>query len=281
MSTEALEEALRELHGHGEDGPADLAGERAAMEAYGEVFGASASKNAGARGLRGWTQVAAAVVALGVVVGACNVPASYDVKLGVRLEVEFDPADELPYEAIATYAKEELGATDINMAVHLFEPESGKLNLRLWGQDLPPDVVIDRLRADFPELEPLEMNFEVLEGKIDTNLGGKLMHQVFRPAIAEADLEVARERLLADLLAAGVEGEVDVQVREVDGHREIRVGVRREEEGPLPPHLLEELAGEHGRRVQIKRLEISAKDDATSAEFEKEVEIEASREPRP
>ena len=273
MSTEALEEALRELHGHGEDAPADLAGEGAALAVYEAKFGASSSRSAGEAGCswdgRRWPPQS---WLLGVVVGACNVPASYDVELGVGLAVEFDPADELPYEAIATYAKEELGATDINVAVHIFEEDAGTLQMRLWGQDLPPDLVIDRLRADFPELTSLEMEYEILEGKIDTNLGGKLLHQVFDPVIAEEDLELAREQLLVELLAAGVEGEVDVQVREVDGHREIRVGVTQTQESGGSP-LLEELVGHDEVRTKVKRIEISG----GGAEVEEELQMEARR----
>ena len=274
MSIEALEEALRELHGHGEDQPASVPGERAALAAFAEKFSESseAARAPASGGWRGWTRVAAAAASFAVMVGACSLPASYEVDLGVGLRLSFDPEEELPVHAMAQYAKEELGATDINVAVHVLNDDAGTLNMRLWGQSLGPDEVVTHLKADFPELESLTIETEVLEGRIDTNLGDKLFHEMFDSAIAEDDLEVARAELLAELLARGIDGDIDVEMREVEGGREIRVGVTKQIGDPD-----EGISGHEKVRAKVKHIEMSGGVQEGRV-LKREVEIDAHSE---
>ena len=62
-------------------------------------------------------------------------------------------------------------------------------------------------------------------------------------------------------------------MREVDGHREIRVGVTKTEEEALESPLIKELVGHEHTRTQIHRIEVSE----TGAEVEEEMRMESRR----
>lgn len=239
MSAEDLEPRLETLLAPDAPTAPSRAEFDAVMAHYDAQFGESPTKT---RPRRPWLRWLAPILGAGALVGACALPASYEVDLGVGLHLDFAAGEEPPVHAMAEFCKSELGAKDITVEMSISkrgeagaeEAFEGQMDLELWGPGLEPGEVVTALEAAFPELEDAPFASERLEGRVRTNLGGKLLHEYFDRVADEEDLELAKSAVLAELRARGVEGEVDVDVS-VDGdRRELRIGVRQIEMDPPP-----------------------------------------------
>ena len=193
---------------------------------------------------RGWfvsLPKLAGALAAGVlaIVGACVLPTSYDVPLG--LSVEITTRAELPHEAIAEFVREQGDAGEVDVFVrrqlgdHADEPQTQML-IRMWDQNLAVGELEHELREAFPdELRDATIRETPLEGEVETIWGRRIAHRAFHVALREADLEQARAHLLVQLRAQGVTAEqvvVEVQDRP-DGRREIKVQIEHSQEGEL------------------------------------------------
>lgn len=172
------------------------------------------------------------------IVGACVLPTSYDVPLGLSVQITTDA--ELPHAEIAEYVRERGEASEVDVFVrrsdHDGEAETQML-IRMWDQNLAVGELEHELREVFPELDDATIVETALEGEIETVWGRRIAHRAFHLSLRQADLEQARAQLLAQLRAQGLTAEqVVVEVRDrPDGRREIKVEIDREAgDGPVP-----------------------------------------------
>lgn len=261
MSTDHLESQLRRLHDSGQPIPSRT--EAAEAKLLAQFDAAQPTRT------RGWgrlPKLAVAGLGAGLLVGACALPAELELDLGVGLHLEFDAERELPVHAIAEYCKNELGANDITVEMSISKQQDasgavasrGSMHLELWGPQLDPDAVVPALQAEFTQLAPLAIGVERLEGSVRTNLGNKMLHEYFDSDrfLNEADLEVARAEVLADLRSRGLQGQVDVEVERTDDGKGLKIGVRQiveagdtEGAGELPHGVLVEPQYERDQEV--------------------------------
>lgn len=170
------------------------------------------------------------------IVGACVLPTSYDIPLGLSVEIRAAQGERLPAQEIARYVRERSDASEVDVLVReqLHEGDGGGhpqtlMQIRLWDQGLALGELEPELRERFPALADAEIIETALEGEIETIWARRLAHRAFRVSLREADLEQAREHLLLELHSRGFEDdEVVVKVRDHDdGHREIEVQIER------------------------------------------------------
>lgn len=198
--------------------------------------GLEAGREAGGRA-GGWTHMLAfarvhrwalASVLAGVLgFGACYAPADVEVPLGVT--VEFTSDDENPgdlVEQIVRYVEDSTGASEVSVSA--VKSDTGPLQIRMqvWGPGVPADLE-EELGEVFPQLEVAQLATHPLEGHVRTTLGRRLGHEWLDLALAEDDVERARVELLTQLAAQGVEGDVDIEIEQSNGHREVRVRVEQ------------------------------------------------------
>jgi hypothetical protein len=183
-----------------------------------------------------------------VIVGACVLPTSYEVPLGLSVEIT-SPA-ELPHAAIVEFVRERGDASEIEVfvrrheghgepAIERSEPQT-QMQIHMWDQDLAVGELEHELREAFPEeLRDATIVETPLEGELETIWGRRIAHRAFHVALREADIEQAREHLLIQLRAQGLTAEqVVVEVNDrPDGRREIRVEIEREADGEGAPEL--------------------------------------------
>jgi hypothetical protein len=226
------------------------------------------------RFIRGHKPVLAAAASIAFLVGACAMPVEVDTDLGIGLTLVAPAEDELPVEAIAHAAAEGSGAEEISVEASIHDG-SVRLQIGLWGADVDAGMVTAQLRDEFPELAHVDIDDEVLEGRVRTNLGGKLMHDIFDRSWADDDVEAARAHVVEALRARGIEGDVEVDVTDVPGGRQIKVGVRQH----LGDTDGEQDAPAHGeRRIKMERKHF---EDAFGQHVEEDVEVREHRVPGP
>jgi hypothetical protein len=168
-------------------------------------------------------------------IGACYAPADVEVPLGVT--VEFISHDEDPHalvQQVVGYVEDSTGATEVGVSALKSHDGPLQIRMRVWGPGVPADLE-EELAGVFPQLEVAELTSHPLEGRVRTTLGRRLGHQWLDLALREDDLERARADLLAQLAAEGLEGDVDIEIREHDGHQEVRVRVEQHVTGDLTP----------------------------------------------
>ena len=174
-----------------------------------------------------------------VLAGACALPTSYEVPLGLSVEIRAR-AGSLPAEDIARYVQERAVASEVDVIVRellLDDQLESHMQIRLWDQNLALGEIEGELRETFPSLAAAEIEEHALEGEVETFWGRRLAHVAFDVSLREDDVEEARIDLLARLQAQGFEAsEVTVNVRERDdGHREVEVRIQHDlEEGEMP-----------------------------------------------
>lgn len=180
--------------------------------------------------LSSWRWAAAAAVAAIGLVAACVAPTSYEVPLGLGLEVVDFDAELVSPRALADFLQEASGAEEVGVEARIEDrngEQTTRLDVRMWGAVLEPEELEAVLVDEFPALEEAaSIEVRALEGEVRTTLGRRLLHDVLGEVEREEDVEAARVRLVEELRAQGVEGEIEVQIRDrADGRREIEVGV--------------------------------------------------------
>jgi hypothetical protein len=167
------------------------------------------------------------------VVGACVLPTSYDIPLGLSLEIRAAAGDRLPVQELSQYVEARSNAAEVEVLMNELIRDGGpsqmQLSIRLWDQNLALGELEPELRERFPALASAEIIETRLEGEIDTIWARRLAHRAFAISLRDADVEQARRALLVDLQSRGhKDDQVVVMVRDrPDGHREIEVQIER------------------------------------------------------
>lgn len=170
-----------------------------------------------------------------VLAGACVLPTSLDVPLGLAVEIR-SSSGALPAQDIARYVQSRAEAGKVDVIVRELvrdgEPES-HMQIRLWDQSLALGELEHELRVEFPALADAEIDERALEGEVETIWGRRLAHRAFDLSLRETDVEQARLELLVRLQQQGFdEDEITVKVRDRDdGHREVEVRVEQHRTG--------------------------------------------------
>ncbi|MCX4245210.1 hypothetical protein [Paraliomyxa miuraensis] len=168
--------------------------------------------------------------------GQADDPASPEVRSGdapdaplQAMRIEFTvPAAHANATDIAALVEHIEGLADVAQAkamVHKADPEGdAEVAIDLYGHDLPTD---DELSAD------LTAEFPYLAG-VPLAVSGLDPEAAPTPAEDhEEDPEALRQRIIDDLRAKGVEGEIDVVITDhPDGRREVEVQVHDDEPPP-------------------------------------------------
>jgi hypothetical protein len=176
-----------------------------------------------------------------LVFGACVLPTSYEIPLGLRIDVHAPPGERLPVHELTAFVRERSQAAKIEVVarevVRDGGPPTAELSILLWDQAAALGELEPQLREQFPALANADIHEHALAGELDTIWGRRLAHRALRMPPREVDVEHARAALLIQLHASGLEqDEVVVEVRDLaDGHREVEVQIERELElGELP-----------------------------------------------
>jgi hypothetical protein len=180
----------------------------------------------------------AVVVAALLVAGACRLPAEYPIDVGERVAILVDGSRRalVDPQAIAEHVEHAWPLERLEVAVALEREDSGDETMRIQLTavgDVTADEMWEDLVETFPALDGARMEPEDLQAVVHGTLGGRLSHDLLdlELVIDEADAERAREQILADLAARGVEGDAQVTVTDhPDGRREVRVEVQAEHE---------------------------------------------------
>jgi hypothetical protein len=195
----------------------------------------------------------ASVLFLIATIGACYAPADVAVPMGVT--VEFQAAEGDPHalvNEIVGYVKDSTRASEVG--VQAWKEHDGPLQIRLrvWGEDVPEGLDEELLEA-FPQLEQADLSAMPFEGTVRTTLGRRLGHQLLDIALAEDDLETARSHLMAELVAQGISGNVEISISEHNGQKQMRIEVEAHEDGEGAPGTHE---GTQQIKMRVKRREL-------------------------
>lgn len=236
--------SLRELHAPRVEPPSPTPErEDAAISAWARRYAKPRDEELRWFGLLPARKAAVAFMGALLVAGACVLPTSYDVPLGLAVEIRAASGEKLPVQELSRYVHEISDAAEVDVLMREVVLDAGppqmQLSIRLWDQNLALGELEPELREQFPALENAEIIETPLEGEIETIWARRLAHRAFAISLREADVEDARRALLLDLQRRGHEGDqVVVKVRDrEDGHREIEVQVERHVigDGPPPP----------------------------------------------
>ncbi|NVB40776.1 hypothetical protein G6O69_23250 [Pseudenhygromyxa sp. WMMC2535] len=254
MPTEhELEAQLREAHTSGVKPPVrSEAGEAAALASWAARYAEGAPREPAPREPVGETRrsrprllamiaahrfAAGLGLLLSLVAAACVLPTSYEIPLGIAVEIAFDSdMPDAPVDEMAERLRVASSASEVSVFMRrIADEESGgeahvEVGVRLWDQQLGVDEVEGVLRESFPEtLAGAEIEVIPLEGEVSTIWARRLAHRAFHVSLREADLEQARAQVLADLERQGFgAAEVSVEVLDhPDGRREVSVEIER------------------------------------------------------
>jgi hypothetical protein len=178
---------------------------------------------------------ACATLAIGLV--AVNAPAQVELSLGRSVGITLPPGTDLPdAKALAGFFKKvchpagssDTASCDVGVRIEKHEGEPTTVHFDVWCEGLPQSLG-GALQAEFPELVSAEITEQPLDGSVETNLAGKLGHELFDIDIASSqDREALREVILQKVQSQVEPGaDVDVQVQgDDDGSRQIEVRVK-------------------------------------------------------
>jgi hypothetical protein len=235
MRTESsIERELRELHAPRVEVPSPSpAGEEAVLAAWARRHPLEHRARP-----RMFHRVAVAIAStLLVVIGACVLPTSYDIPLGLSVEIRAASGERLPVEQLSRYVHARSDAAQVEVRMREIVREDGppqmQVSIRLWDQNLALGELEPELREQFPALADAEILETPLEGEIETIWARRLAHRAFAISLRDADVEQARQALLIELQSQGHEDDqVEVTVVDHDdGRRQIEVQVQRHEIG--------------------------------------------------
>jgi len=181
---------------------------------------------------------AAIAAMLGVV--ACTAPVEVDVEMGRSLTVTYKATDAMPEPHTVVQALERSTKLDqVDAHVRRVNDEI-TVQVEAWGKEIGDEPFAGKLQKALPALASAKITETPLSGKVESTLGKKLGHDLFNINITDdQDVEVVRQKILAQLVAQGVEGKVNVEV-EGDGVNERRVKIKICQEDECPPEPTEE-----------------------------------------
>ena len=213
------------------------------------------------------------------VVGACALPTTYEVPVGLSVEIRASEGERLPSMEIARYVRERSDATEVEMMMREQRDDDGRaetsMQIRLWDQNLALGEIEPELRELFPSLDGAEIVETALEGEFETNWGRRLAHHAFALSLRDAEFEAVREQVLLDLEARGVtEGAVFVIIHDQGDHRQVEIEQHRVldlDAGELPEEIEWVVDPE-----QLRALELRGRDGGREGE-DVDVRIEIKR----
>lgn len=187
------------------------------------------------------------LVLAGAIAGACVLPTEYDIGLGqhVALVLSGEAAAALDPRELGRYLERRFGPERLEIRVQASREVGGngedvselRVDLVAFGTHATADEIWGDLARRFPELSPGRVEGEALSATVEGTLAGRLGHAWLDVTIDARGVEAARQQILDDLAARGMQGEASVEIHEADGHREVEVRVRatspeRAPEGP-------------------------------------------------
>lgn len=226
-SDRQLETKLREIHRRGE-APRPEASD--ALEEELDARFAAAFDGTQPRprrpSRRGWIIGGLAGAAL---VGACALPAEYELSIGHRVALVMTGESPVPPHELARHIESSFEVDEIRIAVRKTrrttdagEEAATMVALDVVGPDVDADALETSLVAAFPTLAEADFEVDALEGTVRGTIGGMLSHRMIDVVIDTEGVEAARERILADLEARGLDGDATVEIEDEetpDGHR--------------------------------------------------------------
>jgi hypothetical protein len=145
----------------------------------------------------------------------------------IRVELTV-PAEHANASDIAAVVQHLEGQADVAQAkamVHKVatsegEEEGAEVVMELWGHDLPSEEELEQaLAAEFPYLAGVPLTITALDATAAPP----------PEADHDEDPEALRQRIIDEMRAKGVEGDIDVQITDhPDGRREVEVQVQDE-----------------------------------------------------
>lgn len=142
----------------------------------------------------------------------------------IEIAVPAEHANKDEIHEIANFLESQADVAGAKVEVRKDGAEGGaSLAVLMWGQDMPTDEeFVDLLGSEFPYLAAdsiavtaVDMEAEALPGHDEPK-----------------DPDELREKVIADLRAQGVEGEIDVEIIDhPNGEREVKVQVHDDKEG--------------------------------------------------
>jgi hypothetical protein len=197
--------------------------------------------------LRRVAVIAAAAVLVGA--AACVAPAELDVEVGRSVEVRYDPAAvALEPSAVVDAIKAAAGVEEQAPPAEGARPKK-EMNVRVkrvggsvevrtevWGTNLPEGPIAEAIQKSLPALKGAEIKEEHLQGKVRGTLGEKLGRDLFDiDVLDETDVATARQQVMEQLAAQGVEGKVDVKIEGDGTKRKVMIRVENEDCDPGEP----------------------------------------------
>ncbi|TPV95325.1 MAG: hypothetical protein B7733_10765 [Myxococcales bacterium FL481] len=147
---------------------------------------------------------------------------------GKEVEIELPPgmSDDRAHEVVA-YLESRVGVEQIR--VRQTREASGPVTLstELWGPDAGVELA-PGLRAAFPELASAAIR------ELELASSGAPSHPLDRGDLEQADPQVVQRRIVEQLRADGIDGEVKVDVSEDGDGRRVEVRVEHHERPPQP-----------------------------------------------
>lgn len=172
-----------------------------------------------------------ATLALGLV--AFQAPAQIAVSLGRSVAVTL-PQDAAPPDAegLAAFFQRvchlagETGTCEVGVRMQRSSVGPTTIHFDVWCEGLPASLG-DAMRTEFPELEAAEITEQVLEGRVDTSLAGRIGHDLLGVGVdLDQDDEAALRRAILESLGARVDARnVEVEVRGNGDDRQVLVKV--------------------------------------------------------
>jgi len=105
----------------------------------------------------------------------------------------------------------------------------------LWGAEVDDAGLIAALHERAPQIPASACVRTPLAGTVHGTLGGRLGYGLLDIDLDRVDAESTRAEILEALEQQGVAGDAEVEIREVDGKREVQI--RIEAHGPGPQGL--------------------------------------------
>lgn len=171
-----------------------------------------------------------AAIAAAIGLAACAAPVDVNVDVGKSISVTYQASADAPeppkvVDTIEHAAKFE----DVQVRIRR-ENDTIVVQAEVWGENAADVSITDSLKKTFPALSTATITEKPLSGKVESTLGKKLAHEFFDTNLAnEKDLEVVRQKIIADLAAQGVQGEVDVKVEgQSDGKKKVMIQIKQE-----------------------------------------------------
>jgi hypothetical protein len=147
--------------------------------------------------------------------------------------IEIVPGEEMSQEeleAVAKWLEAQSAAHMVKVGMRKSEAGEERMEIEIWGETELPESLDADLRAAFPALA----NAEITQARLDgPPPGGPGPHGPSHEAVVDEDPEAAKARIIEEMRARGVEGDIAVDVVDgPDGERRVEVKVEKSEHSP-------------------------------------------------